>query len=360
MDLPAYPYPEYPVSALGKVDNPGHKYPFAHETITTGIREATITSHPYPIMGWWVYATNLLHALPNEAETIKAIENLDLMVVVDVIPSETAGWADVVLPESVYLERHDDLNVEWFREPFIGLRQPVVPSPHDQKPNWWIAKKMAGHLGLGAYFPWKDIEEYHRYRMTAGGFDYDALKKDGILLGPKQPVYFDEGVKPVFPTPSGKIEFYSPQLQQAGFDPVPVYHRPPAGPPGYYRLLFGRSPVHSFSRTHTNRILSDAMSENEIWVHTQTAIRNGLSEGLYVRLKNQDGVVSNRIKVNVTERIRPECVYMVHGFGHTSRMLTHAFGKGASDAQLVTRYTTDPLMGGTALTSTLSPLYPRT
>ena len=60
---------------------------------------------PIPIKGWWVYATNLIHALPNEAETIKAIQNLDLMVVVDVIPSEIAGWADVVLPESVYLER---------------------------------------------------------------------------------------------------------------------------------------------------------------------------------------------------------------------------------------------------------------
>jgi thiosulfate reductase/polysulfide reductase chain A len=40
---------------------------------------------------------------------------------------------------------------------------------------------------------------------------------------------------------------------------------------------------------------------------------------------------------------------MVHGFGHTARGLTHAFQKGASDAQLITRYTTDPLMGGTGM-----------
>ena len=105
MDLPGYPYPEYPHSTREKVDNPKKKYPFAHETITTGIREATLTGKPYPIKGWMVYATNLLHALPNEQETIKAIQNLDLMVVIDVIPSEIAGWADVVLPESIYLER---------------------------------------------------------------------------------------------------------------------------------------------------------------------------------------------------------------------------------------------------------------
>jgi thiosulfate reductase/polysulfide reductase chain A len=91
------------------------------------------------------------------------------------------------------------------------------------------------------------------------------------------------------------------------------------------------------------------MEENEIWVNTHTARRHDLMHGQYVRLKNQDGIVSNRIKVKITERIRPECVYMVHGFGHNSRMLRHAFGKGASDAQLITRYATDPLMGGTGM-----------
>ncbi len=66
-----------------------------------------------------------MQALPNRDETIKAIQNLDLMVVVDVIPSEIAGWADVVLPESVYLERYDDLNASPFREGFVGIRQPA-------------------------------------------------------------------------------------------------------------------------------------------------------------------------------------------------------------------------------------------
>lgn len=349
MDVPAYPYPEYPKNERGKADNPGHRYPFAHETITTGIREATISGRPYPIKGWMVYATNLLHALPNEQETIRAIQNLDLMVVIDVIPSEIAGWADVVLPEAIYLERHDDLNVEWFREPFIALRQPVVDAPHEQKPNWWIAKQLAMRLGLGNYFPWANIEEYLRHRLEAGGLSYEELKRDGIIRGKKQPVYYEEGLTPAFPTPSGKIEFYSLQLQQAGFDPVPVYKRPEEGPPGFYRLLYGRAPVHSFSRTHSNRILSDMMGENEVWVNTNTALRHELTNGEYIRLKNQDGVVSNRIRVKVTERIRPDCVYMVHGFGHTAKGLKHAFGKGASDAQMITRYNTDPLMGGTAM-----------
>ncbi len=349
MDVPSYPYPAYPKSAKGKVDNPNSKYPFAHETITTGIREATITGEPYPIKGWLVYATNLLHALPNEDETIKAMQNLDLLVVVDVIGSEIAGWADVVLPESVYLERHDDLNVEWFRDPFVAIRQPVVESPDDQKPNWWIARELAVKLGLEKYYPWQDIEEYLRYRVEGAGLSWERLKKDGIIRGAHQPVYFSEGVPAEFPTPTGKIEFYSVQLQQAGFDPVPRYTRPKAGPPGSFRLLYGRAPVHSFSRTQTNPILHDMMDENMVWLNADVAARYGLKTGDRVRLRNQDDRLSNEVKVLATERIRPDCVYMVHGFGHTSKMLRRAFGKGASDAQLITHYETDPLMGGTAM-----------
>ncbi len=349
MDVVGYPYPGYPHSEKGKVDNPNNKYPFAHETITTGIREATLTGKPYPIKGWFVYATNLIHSLPNEEETIKAIQNLDLMVAIDVIPSEITGWADVVLPESIYLERHDELNVEWFRDPFIAIRQPVVDSPNDQKPNWWIAKKLAERLDLGHYFPWENIEEYLEHRITNSGYDFNELKQNGIIRGAKQPIYFDEGVPVEFPTPSGKVEFYSLQLAEAGFDPVPKYKKPNEGPSGYFRLLYGRAPVHSFSRTQSNPVLKDMMNENEVWVNTDVAQRYGIENGKYIRLKNQDGVISNKVKVRVTERIRTDCVYMVHGFGHTSKGLRGAYLKGASDAQLITNYVIDPLMGGTAM-----------
>ena len=349
MDVPGYSYPPYPKSERGKVDNPGKKYPFAHEAITTGIRDATLTGAPYPIKGWLVYATNLIHALPNEAETIKAIQALDLLVVVDVIPSEIAGWADVVLPEATYLERYDDLNVEYFRDPFVALRQPVVEAPDDQKPNWWIARELAKKLGLGEYYPWKDIEEYLDHRLKGAGLSLALLKEKGLVKGTPAPAFFDEGVEPYWATPSGKVEFYSLQLQQAGFDPVPRHRRQKEGPPGSFRLLFGRAPVHSFSRTQSNPILRDAMAENDLWVNASVGRRMGLASGDYVRLRNQDDVLSHPIKVRVTEAIRPDCVYMVHGFGHTSKGLRSAYGLGASDAQLITRYETDPLMGGTGM-----------
>ena len=353
MTVPAYPYPPYTKPEKDKVDNPGNTiYPFAtegHDTVTNGIREATITGKPYPIKGWFTYGTNLLYAMPNEAETIKAIQNLDLLVVVDVVPSELAGWADVVLPESIYLERYDDINVELFREPFVALRQPVIESPNEQKPNWWIAKKLSDKLGLGNYFPWNNIEEYIEKRLSSAGLNFNELKKKGIIKGDKKPLYFEDGVVPEFSTPSKKIEFYSIQLAQLGYDPVPKYKKHKEPPAGSFRLLFGRSPVHTFSKTQNNRVLLDMENENEVWLNNNIARKLELKSGDYVKLKNQDGILSNKIKVKATERIRQDCVYMTHGFGHNSKLLKQAFMKGASDAQLITKYEIDPLMGGTGM-----------
>jgi thiosulfate reductase/polysulfide reductase chain A len=348
--IPKYSYPPYPVSEKETADNPGKKFPFATgELISTGIREATITGKPYPIKGWMVYATNLIQSLPNQQETIDAIQNLDLLVVIDVVPSEITGWADVVLPESVYLERYDELNTASFRQSFVSLRQPVVESPDDQKPNWWIAKKLAEKLGLGKYYPWQNIEEYLETRLKSAGLNLDELKSKGVITGEKRPIYFEDGIEPEFYTPSGKIEFYSTQLAEAGFDPVPKYTKPDEPPPGYFRLLYGRAPVHTFSKTQSLPLLNELMDENELWVNEDVVRRSGLKNGEYIKLKNTDGVVSNKIKVRATQRIRTDCVYMVHGFGQTSKLMKSTFLKGASDSQLITQYKTDPLMGGTGM-----------
>ena len=248
-DVPKYSYTPYPEPKRETVDNPDKKYPFATgELISTGIREATITGKPYPIKGWLVYATNLMQSLPNKDETIEAIQNLDLLVVVDVVPSEIAGWADVVLPESTYLERYDDLNNASFRKNFVSLRQPVVEAPGDQKPNWWMAKKLAEKLGLGAYYPWNNIEEYLDTRLKGAGLSLDELKQKGVVTGNVEPLYIEDGIEPEFYTPSGKIEFYSTLLAEAGFDPVPKYVKPDEPPPGYFRLIFGRAPIHTFQQ----------------------------------------------------------------------------------------------------------------
>jgi thiosulfate reductase/polysulfide reductase chain A len=349
MSFASYPFPKFPAPGKPPVDNPDGRWPFAHETVTTGIREATLTGKPYPIKAWIVYACNVGLVMPNQRESIEAVNKLDLLVVVDTHPSETASYADVVLPDTSFLERHDDFYVSSLRQGWAAIRQPVVPPPGDQKPSWWIAKQLADRLGVGHYMPFKDMDEYLAKRCELAGVDYAKFRKEGIVMDPKKPITVDEGLELSFDTPSKKVEFWSEQLAKAGFDPVPKYAPPDAAPPGFYRLVTGRAPVHTFSRTQTNPLLSDLMPENELWVYTDTAAAAGLKHGQYVKLKNQDGVISNPIKVKATQRIRPDTVYMVYGFGHTSPMLKTALQKGASASQLNTRYKVDPLMGATSI-----------
>jgi len=345
-----YPLPKYPEHSKPRLDGAeGDRYPFADEGVTTSIRDATISGQPYPVKGWFVYSTNLMQALPNEAETLKAVQQLDLLVVCDTVPSEMAGWADVILPDTTFLERHDELLTGYGRNGWAALRQPVVAPPHDQKPAWWIAKQLAEKLGIGACMPFKDMEEYLSARVEKSGHSWETFKKEGIIVAPHQPTTVEEGLELEFATPSGKVEFWSDQLAAKGFDPVPKYTKHPEAPAGSFRLITGRAPGHTFSRTQSNPLLHDLMPENEVWVNTATAATLGLKNREYVRLKNQDGVLSNRVRVKATQRIRGDTVYMVYGFGHTNRMLKTAYLKGASAGGLNTHYATDPIMGATSI-----------
>jgi len=356
MELPKFPYTRYAYKPKHKADRHGSLYPLADETLASGLCDATIPGKtPYELKAWMVYGTNLLQSLPNPQETIKAIQSLEFIVSIDVLPSEICGWSDVVLPECTYLERCDEAWAPAYKQPFIAVRQPAVDPMYDSKPGWWIAKQIALRIGLADYFPWDDSEEYVRYRIKAAGYDCDELKRTGVVLGKRVPVCEEEGLELRFNTPSGKIELYSQVLKDAGFHPLPEYTPVEEPPPGMFRLLFGRAPVHTFGRTANNRFLAQVYEENEVWVHPD-AIRalpafagRKPRTGDRVVLVNQDGVRSNPVKLRLTQRIRGDCVYMVHGFGHTSKHLRFAYGRGASDSQLITRYKTDPIMGGTGM-----------
>lgn len=101
-------------------------------------------------------------------------------------------------------------------------------------------------------------------RVTQGGFDWNELKTKGIALGKPFPLYEADGAEVNYDTPSGKVEFWSQQLADQGFDPVPKYTPPDPTPPGYYKLISGRAPMHTFSRTIGNPRLRQLMSENEV------------------------------------------------------------------------------------------------
>jgi len=225
MDIPDFPYTTTAHPAAAKVDRvEPHHYPVADQVLASGLCEATIPGTAgYDLKAWMVYGTNLIQALPNPKQTIEAIQALDFIAVVDVLPAEICGWADVVLPEATYLERCDELWAPYYEEPFVAVRQPVVEPMYESKPGWWIARELAHRVGLADYFPWKDSEEYARHRVEAAGLDCEQLKATGVLLGERTPVVEEEGLGLSFDTPSGKIELYSDTLEQLGFDPMPEY-----------------------------------------------------------------------------------------------------------------------------------------
>lgn len=346
-EVPKYPMPAFPKPSRPPIDGAGTRYPLADETLASGLCDATIPGAPDNAKGWIVYGTNLMQSLPNPANTLKAIQSLELLVVVDVLPVEIAGYADVVLPESTYLERYDDLYAGAFRTPFIALRQPAVAPMYDSKPGWWIASNLGRRLGLNEYFPWDNVETYLDTRLKAMGSSLEQMKKQGVFVYPAEDGTLPSDHK--FDTPSGKVEFFSKTLADMGVDPVPKYYPKPEAPEGHFRLLFGRSPLHTFGRTTNNRVLGNVVKENEVWINNKAAAQLGVKANERVRLVNQDGVRSNTVRARVTNRIRPDCVYMVHGFGHSASKLRHTVGRGASDTDLVTRISIDPLMGGTGM-----------
>jgi thiosulfate reductase/polysulfide reductase chain A len=330
------------------------KFPIASSAVSNVLIDASIPENNpgYPIKGWFVNGTNLPLTIPDQVKTVRAIQNLDLIVAVDTMPMEITGWADIVLPECTYLERYDSLRVSPHRRPAIALRMPAAEPLNETKPGYWIARQLALKLGFEAWFPYEKQEELLDWQLKKAGTSLDDLKKSGVRNFEREAddLYFAEDEDVQFPTDSGKIELYSVYFEQNGFDPLPKYIPHEEPPEGFYRLIYGRAPMHTFSRTSNNPNLTDLMDENSVWINPKIAKEWGITAGQMIWLKNQDDIISQfPVKARITERIRWDSVYMVHGFGHAQKEMKRCYGKGASDTQLISKVLTDPIMGGTGM-----------
>jgi thiosulfate reductase / polysulfide reductase chain A len=349
-----FPHPPYPTPKWAWKETLEGKYPLAGLAVSNALVDASIPSeaNKHQIRAWMVAGTNLPLTMPQKDTLQKAFQELEFVVVVDTMPMEITGYADVILPECTYLERYDELRDSPSREPYVALRMPAAGPKGESRPSWWIAKQIGERLGLGAYFGYNDFTEVIERQLNQLGTSLEEMQKIGVKRFDRatRPLYLADGEDYIFPTNSGKIELYSTVLAAHGFDPMPVYTAHPEPPEGFYRLIYGRAPNHTFSRTANNPLLVDLMKENSVWINPKVADLWELKNGQYIWLKNQDGIVSSfPIKVRVTERIRWDSVYMVHGFGHSEKKLRRAYGRGANDSELITRVSIDPVMGGTGM-----------
>lgn len=349
--LPKYPLPDYPEPASeSRVVAHKGRFPFANKTVSQALIEASAGADAY-YKGWIVYGTNLPSSIPGIRPTLAhAAQSLELIVVVDTLPAEITGYADVVLPECTYLERYDVIRNAGARQPSLGLRMPAFEPRYDSKPGWWIAREIGLALGLEQYFPWNDYKEVLEWQFKQVGSSLEEMQRIGIKHFPrKTPLYFTSDRPPRFWTPSGRIELYSQQLADAGFDPLPAYTQPLDPPKNFYRLNYGRIPAHTFGKTTNNPLLFQLAPENTVWINPLVAKQWRLESGNYVRLRNQDGITSNPIRVRVTERTGPDAVFMAHGFGQRPHKLHLTQGTGADDSELMSRLLIDPIMGATGM-----------
>jgi thiosulfate reductase/polysulfide reductase chain A len=312
------------------------------------IVEASVGGDPR-IRHWVFHSINPAHSLPRFARTREALRAVDFIAMVDVLPTEGALWADLIVPEAMYLERHDDiLAVTDHPRPFVALRQPVVPPPGEAKEPYWIVQQLAHRLGHHDCFTRPDVTAYLEDRLAPLGVTYSQLAREGIHMLPEQQPFLGDGDHR-FKTPTGKIELYSETLARGGYYPVPPFEPVEQPPLGWFRLVAGRSPYHAFARTQNLGRLLEHDPHNLLWINDEVARAKGLDQGARVYLQNRDGVRTGPVRVLATPAIRTDVVYTVHGFGGRSRHLGRAHARGISDNALIDRFAVDPPTGATGM-----------
>ncbi|MBV5305781.1 MAG: molybdopterin-dependent oxidoreductase [Desulfobulbaceae bacterium] len=316
-------------------------------TPTELIRDCAISGKPYPIKGCVVWGQNPMQTIPNQEKMKQVFKAMDFVMCVDVMPTDVTMWADILLPESSYLERYDEIKVGATyvkaddKEPtqYIAPRYPMVEPQFERKDQVYITNEIAKRMGHEKDIPVQSLEELVNKTLEASKTTLASIKAEGgIHLQPGKPA----GAVPE----DFMVQLFSDEIADAGFPGAPTYIPVENVPAGHARLLFGRAPVHSFSRTQNNIWLHHAMPVNPVWLNDTVAAKLGLKEGDSVGFINSEGVKSRTTTiVKVTPGIRKDCVYMYHGYGMVNPMLSICGGKGVDEQSLITKIAIDPESG---------------
>ena len=371
-----------------------------------GFRDAVLEGKPYPVRGLFVYKHNPMLNLPNIAKTRKMFEKLDLVVAIDTMPSDTVMMSDVVLPECTYLEREDPVKSFGGTQPAIVLRQKVIDPLFETRPLyqiikglaetvseplWEIAKKYDkdiqkaiegmspeeekayyeknGHnLADWLHLPSQEDVNEHMVVSKWGEEAWKTLREKGVFYPnmdkwfkkindneyqyyPEEKKYYSTK-KGKFPTPSGKIEFVLPNMASKGLDPMPTWRDElyvPV-PKGKFKFITGRHAQFTQNGTQNNAMLLDLIPENYLWINKRVAQERGIKFGDLVEVSSKVGKV--RIKAYPTEKIGPENLFFIHGFGAQSEALTLAHNNGAADNTIIEDII-EPYFGAAAMHATI-------
>ncbi|QFR44152.1 thiosulfate reductase [Sulfurimonas sp. CVO] len=352
---------------------------------------------PYKVRGMFCYKHNPMMNMPNTAKTAQMLKKMELVVTIDTMPSDTVMFADVVLPECTYLERTDPVKTFGGIEPSIAVRNKVIEPMFESKPVMEILKGLTTKISKPLFeiskkydeevqdmieddgeeevyaefdltLPFKHTQEelnHHAVEMYPGAAE--KLHKYGVFY-PNQDEYYKQlsvneyqyypenkkfysvgGGKPK--TPSGKIECNIESFADMGVDPMPVWRDEYnySVPAGKFRLLSGRHAQFTQSGTVNNAMLLDLMPENFIWINKRIAQEKGIKFADMIEVSSSIGKV--QLKAYPTEKIAPDQVFFIHGFGAESEELTWAYKNGGNDNTIIEDHI-EPVYGAAAMHET--------
>lgn len=262
-----------------------------------------------------VYNANPVAVAPESGKVLQGFAREDLFtVVLEHFQTDTADYADILLPATTQLEHHD---VHFaYGHSYMMANNPAITALGESRPNTEIFRQLAQRMGFNdACFHETDdqiaAQAFDATQVRAIHFDWDSLKRKGWQKLNIASAPFATGN---FPTPSGKCEFFCARMQAAGLDPLPDYIPPyesVASNPGLaikYPLAMISPPARNFLNSTFVNVASLRAVEGEphLDMHPHDAAQRGIHVGDTVRIFNDRG--SFQAKVRITDNARPGLV----------------------------------------------------
>lgn len=279
-----------------------------------------------------VYNSNPVAIAPESAKVVQGFAREDLFtVVLEHFQTDTADYADYLLPATTQLE-HWDVHTSYGHTDVL-LNRPAIAPLGQAKPNTEIFRQLAQRMGLRDPCLQDDDESLCRQAL-GDAVDFETLLAQGYVRLETPQAPFADGQ---FPTPSGKCEFFSNRLAQRGLDGLPDHvpnHEPP-GSSALYPLAMISPPARDFLNSSFVNVASlrERAGEPLIELHPDDALARGIASGDLVRVCNDRG--NYHCRAEVTERARPG---VVNGLGVWWRKFGH---NGTNVNQLTSQRLTD-------------------
>ena len=266
-----------------------------------------------PVGALCVYNSNPAAVAPDQGSVLEGLRREDLFtVVIEHFQTDTADYADLLLPATTQLEHFDV--VKPYGHYYLMCNNPAIPPVGESKPNSEIFRLLAARMGYTEPAFGETDEQIAARALESDhpalrGITLERLRRDGWarLNLPETFVPFAEGG---FPTPSGRCELFSAALADAGLDPVPAYTPPRESRrtaperARRYPLALISPPAHSFLNSSFANLPRFQRDEQEptVIIHPDDAGLRGLHDGAYVRVYNDRGEV--RLRAVVSDRAR--------------------------------------------------------